>query len=63
LIIGDGRARVMTAMRDSRAMRTMERARAKYSRIWRRERKGMRRAMPTVNFGVCNGNGMPLRLE
>ena len=44
-MIGVGRARVMTAMRDSRAIRSMESSRATYSLIWRRERKGMWNAM------------------
>ena len=45
---GVGSARVMTAMNDSSAMRTMERTRAKYSRKCRRLRKGMRIAIASA---------------
>jgi len=44
-MIGVGRARVMTAIKDSRPIRTMDNTSATYSRICRRERKGMWSAM------------------
>ena len=62
--MGVGSASVMTAMSDSSAMATMERRRATYSRIWRRERKGMWRAMScigpsTLDAGRSVGGDVP----